>query len=273
MRVEGMEGKASICMTDESIAAFQEYLVKMGRSEETSKSYGRNLRYLQKWLSEDKRISYGTLNAFRQDMMDEGSTPANVNVRISAANSYVSWCGHRELQALNSLKIEKRAAPELTRREYIRMLQAARSEGNEMGYYLLRLFGEAGLRVQDIPRVTPRVVQEGKVVQGRGGGAQTVRFPKNLRQELLSYAERNGFGDDRLLISFNGKTCARSWLNWQIKQIGYAARVAEEKANPKSLRQMYQKTYNEIRSNVEVLIDQAYDQMLELERDEISWGA
>ena len=44
--------------------------------------------------------------------------------------------------------------PELTRTEYLRLLQTARALGRERVYLLVKLFGTTGLTVQELEKVT-----------------------------------------------------------------------------------------------------------------------
>ena len=50
------------------------------------------------------------------------------------------------------------------------------------------------------------------------------------------------------------------------------ARVESEKANPRCLRHMYEDTQKNIQTNMMVLMEQLYEQMLEQEEISIRWG-
>ena len=57
---------------------------------------------------------------------------------------------------------EQFLSPELTRQEYIRMPQTAKSPGGERGCLPTRLFATTGLAVLDPPQVTAEVVMRGR---------------------------------------------------------------------------------------------------------------
>ena len=71
--------------------------------------------------------------------------------------------GCRDFQVTRQLLPEEFEAPELTRREYVRMLQTARSLEDERGYVLTKLFATTGIAVLDIPSVTVEAVRSGQL--------------------------------------------------------------------------------------------------------------
>ena len=75
--------------------------------------------------------------------------------------------------------------PELTRNEYLRMLQTAKALKNERVYFLIKVFANVDLPVQQASKLTVEAAEEGKLVINRGGGREIIRLPKCLCQELL----------------------------------------------------------------------------------------
>lgn len=63
----------------------------------------------------------------------------------------------------------------------------------------------------------------------------------------------------------------RSNIGHSIKRVSRDARVAEEKVNPRCLWKMYQSTQEGIQANVAILIEQAYERMLEQEQLIVGW--
>ena len=119
-----------------SPAAVEEFLadmVRRGRAAATITAYRRNLRALYAWLPEgDKGIYRDTLPRWRRDMLERGVAPRTVNARLAAANSLLRYLGRQELQALGQVSArETGEQPELTRGEYLRLLDAARRLGKE----------------------------------------------------------------------------------------------------------------------------------------------
>ena len=70
-----------------------------------------------------------------------------VNGAMSAANSLLEYCGHREFQVQDLPAPAADAQPELTRSEYIRLLQAAKMQGKARTYLLVKSLALLGLGI------------------------------------------------------------------------------------------------------------------------------
>ena len=174
------QGTAELRLTEECIASFLEELARKGRTPGTLDTYQRNICSLYDALPEDKTLLPGTLDRWQQDMLAEGYSPRTVNTRLSVANHLVAFLGRRELQTRGTLQIGEGGTPELTRREYLRLLSTARILGKERIYLLVKLFGSTELAVGDLEQLTVEAL--------RGEEACPVRLPDFLRRELLDYA-------------------------------------------------------------------------------------
>ena len=254
-------------LTREGIHDFLKSLEEMGKSAETVKNYARSLDKLYAWLPGGKWLTEETLADWRDFMLAEGCASATVNMRISAANGYLAFVGRRDLQLLNQLEKKQAEVPELTRTEYLRLLQTARNLGNSTGYFIVKLFGDTGIRPQDLPKVTVEAAQAGEIVLKE----RVLRLPDCLQKELLAYAKAQGKARGPLIAQRDGRPMARTQVNKQIERLCHDAQVPEEKASPECLRQLYRQTYGEIEQNISVLIRQAYDHLLEAEQATIGW--
>ena len=101
-----------VVMTEEDMQRFLSDYAKMNRSEGTVKFYHRKLKRFYDDLPADKTIRYGTLQNWRESLLQDGYTPGSVNAFLSAANSYLDYIGHREYQLAGQLKDEKLPQPE-----------------------------------------------------------------------------------------------------------------------------------------------------------------
>lgn len=158
-------------ITPEAIRAYLDTLSGRGRSRGTIQVYAARLEALYAGLPPDKRISPGTLAAWRETLLAQGYSPGTVNTHLSAANGLLDYLGRRDLQLVGQLEPEPAVRPELTRAEYLRLLQAARSLEKERTYLLVKVFALLGLPVGELPRLTVEQVQAGHVLV-RGNGAQ-----------------------------------------------------------------------------------------------------
>ena len=254
-------------MTEDDISAFLRSLKANGRSAGTIEEYKNSLHTLSSFLPADKQIGPDTLRQWRQSMIDRYSI-RTINARISAANSFLLFYGRRGLTLSGQLKAADGPQPELTRKEYLRLLQAAKLLRKERLYLLIKLFACTGIAVKDIGKVTVAAVRSGTIqTDGKNG---LIRLPACLQKEILAYAEHSGL-QDAGFVTRRGKPLRRTNITDMIRSLCSTAQVAEEKGNPRCLRKLYARTQEGIRQNIETLAEQAYLRLLEQEQNVAGW--
>lgn len=258
-------------LTLEDIDLFLEEMRGKGRVEGTLSWYRRGLHHLYKVLPEDKHIQRGTLASWREQLLESGYATRTVNLFISAANSFLDYKGLREYQLSEQLKPEEKLQPELSRAEYLRLLQTARTLGRERVYLLVKLFGSTGLQLQELSKVTVEAVKEGRVTISPAGTKQVLHIPAFLSRELLAYAERCGRQSGPIFLTREGVPMSRTNVSTGIRQLCVAAHVPEEKGNPRCLRKLYLSTRAGIEANIALLVEQAHNRMMEQEQLTIGW--
>mgnify|MGYP005761561009 FL=1 len=261
---------SSLYVTQDDIKKFLESL-KGTRTQGTIDEYGYAIRLLYEFLPADKCISPHTLSQWREAMLKEKYSHRTINARISAANSFLIYCGKREWKLENQLEPEVYRQPELTRNEYLRLLQAAKLAGKEREYLLIKLFACTGIAVKDISRVTVDAVRSGVISVGSKSGKQMIRIPVCLQKEMLEFTRGSGITSGKIFLTRKGTQMRRTNIADNIRLLCQPAQVPEEKGNPRCLRKLYQDTQESIRQNIEVLVDQAYIRMLENEQLTIGW--
>lgn len=257
----------SVLLTPELIEEYLETLQETGCTPNTLNTYRMKLTQLYQYLPEDKRIRPGTLTQWQDDLLDAGYAPSSVNVSTAAANGLIIYCGHRELQTEKPLKCDPTIQPELTRNEYLRLLSTAKLLEKEQVYLLIKVLGSMGLALCDLPQLTVQAVQDGKI---RISSA-ILHIPGCLQEELLDYIHRKGFTSGPVFVTKTGKPIRRTSVTAMIRRLCRDAQVPCDKATPRCLRKLYQTTQASIQENVVLLVEQAYDRLLEKEQLTIGW--
>lgn len=250
---------------------FFRYLEDSRRGDGTLESYRRTLLSLYERLPEEKTMNRGTLLDWKEEMLSSGYAVRTVNARISAVNSFLEYRDRRDLQIHPVSAPKNDAVPELTRREYLRLLNTARMLKRERTYFLIKTICCAGVRVQQLSQVTVEAVEAGSAVIRGQCRDQVLHIPPVLREELLAYADRHGIRSGPLFVTRNGSPVNRSNVSDSIRRLCRDAQVPEEKGNPRCLLKLHQTTYRSIRNSVAVLIEQAYDRILEEEQLNAAW--
>ncbi len=263
---------AGVRLSRDGIEQFMAVCRSEGRVEGTLKWYRRGLNRLYDDLPEDKTIRHGTLEHWREHLVKNGYAPSTINSYLSVNNAYLDFVGHREYQLANQLKPETELQPELTRTEYLRLLQTARALDKEKAYLLVKLFGTTGLTVQELDKITVEAVREGKLTVTFCRNKQVLRIPEGLQRELLDYARRNGYLSGPIFLTKEGTPMSRTYVSTIIRQLCMAAKVPGEKGNPRCLKRLYQTTRAGIEDNIALLVEQAMERMLEQEQFMIGWN-
>lgn len=223
---------AGQAVTPELIHAFLEEMRKKGLRAGSVKTYRAKLESLYQELPQPKQIKPGTLAKWKQQLLAEGYAPRTVNLSISAANNFLAWLGRRDLRLTDMMELPDRALPELTRKEYLRLLQTARNLENERSYLLIKVFATTGLNVQELSKLTVESVREGRLIVSPNGSKRLIRLPACLQSELSHYIRCNQIADGPVFRTRGGVALCRSVVTKYIRDLCHDARVDENQREP-----------------------------------------
>ena len=258
-------------LTPEILADYGAQMRQQGRREDGVRNCEKVLRQFYDALPADKTVTKNSLPAWREQLLSENYAIRSVNSKVSMVNALLESMGCRDFQVTRQLLPEEYEAPELTRREYVRMLQTARSLEDERGYVLTKLFATTGIAVLDIPSVTVEAVRSGQLLIKSGKKTEIIRFPASLQEDLLRYASDNGRPAGMIFTKKNGTPIERTQVSLYIQKLAQAAQVPAEKGNIRALRQLYKTTISGIEANFDLLVRQAYERQLETEQLSVGW--
>ena len=258
-------------LTPEILADYGAQMRQQGRREDGVRNCEKVLRQFYDALPADKAVTQNSLPAWREQLLSENYAIRSVNSKVSMVNALLESMGCRDFQVTRQLLPEEFEAPELTRREYVRMLQTARSLEDERGYVLTKLFATTGIAVLDIPSVTVEAVRSGQLPIRSGKKTEIIRFPASLQEDLLRYAAESGRSTGMIFTKKNGTPIERTQVSLYIQKLAQAAQVPAEKGNIRALRQLYKTTILGIEANFDLLVRQAYERQLETEQLSVGW--
>ncbi len=198
-----------------------------------------------------------------------------INVHITVANQYFRWCGRLELLRghIKSETATDPPTPTVTRAEYLKLLRTARALGKQRTYLLIKLFATTDLPLQCLDQVTAEVVKAGQGTLDYHGVTIDFRCPPPLQRELLDYMARSGVYRGPVFVTRNNRPLSRIAVFKSMQELCQAAGVPEEKGDPRSFRNLYKATQQELDDHLAVLKNQMYDQMIEMEQAAVGWPA
>lgn len=269
MKSRSNDNPIGASLTPKAVQSFLAQQQAKGLSPETLKSYAAALERLREFVGEGGEIGPSTLAAWVAKMQRDGYANSTINAHISAANGLLRFL-HRGDLAADLLDWVPSPTPEITRGEYIRLLQTARLMGNARAYLLVKLLANTDLQLRDLPAVTVENVSTGRVPLA-GGAPRLLYLPAVLRRDLLAYARGQGVKSGPIFVGRDGKPVNRSVVTWLIQKLAEDARVPAEKATPRALHKLYQALADDIRRDLELQARQIYDNMLDAEQAAIAW--
>ena len=184
--------------------------------------------------------------------------PASVNSVLSSLNSffdYNEWYGCK----VKPLKIQKQIFAskdkELSKAEYERLLDAARSGKNERLYLLMQTICSTGIRVSEVRFVTAEAVKNGVASINCKGKLRQVFLPKVLCRILTQYMKKKKITSGPVFVSRTGKPLDRSNIWSDMKKLCEHAGVSKDKVFPHNLRHLFARTYYSLQKDIVRLAD------------------
>ena len=265
----------AVLLDKKSAEEFFLFLAGQKKTEGTIENYPHSLEKLYEYLPqktlEGRYITLPDLRRWQSDLLGQGYAVRTVNARMSAVNKFLEYRKRKDLQVPPMSAEKTGVQPELSRTEYLRLLNAAKLQQQERTYFLLKTIATVGIRMDELKEITVEHLNEGRIVMGKGEKKRTVRIPPLLQRELQGYAKRRGICSGALFLTKNGAPVNRKHVHYCFKQLCRDARVEEEKVTPGCLRNLYYRTYETIKNSIAVLMEQAYERMLEEEQISVGW--
>ena len=176
-------------MTLEQIESYGKTLRLEERCEATVQKYVGAATAFFGFLPEGKRVTRELALAWKAEISAKNAA-STVNVMLSAVNrffAFMSWDDIRIKRIKTQRRIFRDRDRELSKAEYLRLLDAARRRGNPRLYYLTQTLAATGIRVSELRFVTVESLRSGVTVVDCKGKRREILIPKNLRGKLLTY--------------------------------------------------------------------------------------
>ena len=120
-------------ITGEQLQAFRQRLVWEEKSPATIEKYLRDAADFTAWL-DGRAASKAAAGAWKAALLEAKLAPATINVKLAAVNRFLVFLGWPAFR-VKPLRIQRRLfrddSRELTRPEYLRLLETARTQGRE----------------------------------------------------------------------------------------------------------------------------------------------
>lgn len=243
-------------ITNSMIGDFANYLHSDEKSENTIEKYLRDVRVFCAF-AEAREISKAIVMEFKTSLV-ENYEVTSANSMIAAVNAFLRFMGWVDC-CIKQFKVQKKAfcseEKELTKAEYIRLVNAAKEKGNERLNLLLQTICGTGIRVSELQFITVEAVRKGEAVVSCKNKTRTVFIVRELQKKLLSYIKTKGITTGCIFITKSGKPISRCNIWREMKALCEQAGVSPDKVFPHNLRHLFARTFYGIEKDIAKLAD------------------
>ena len=242
-------------ITEEQIRRFAENLKRQEYGAGTIENYVRSIRAFSVWCQglPDKA---GVL-AWKAHLID-CYAPASVNAMLAGINCFFKFQGWSDCAA-KPLRLQRRSFSipewELSRDEYLRLIQTARASGNERLALVMETICATGIRVGEVGYITVEAARAGRTEIYLKGKIRTILIPRKLCGKLLRYARRQHTGSGKIFLTRRRNPLSRVQIWSEMKKLCAAAGVMESKVFPHNLRHLFVRTYDSLYKDIVKLAD------------------
>ena len=227
------------------LAAFRQWLLEEEREPATIEKYLREVRAFAAWLGGAPVTKEGA-TAWKACLTASGFQPGTVNGKLSALNKFFAFLGWSACR-VKYLKIQRRvfrsSERELSREEYARLLETARTLGRERLALLIETICATGIRVSELKYITAESVRDGRTEISLKGKIRTILIPGKLCRKLLKYAGKRKIASGEIFLTRSGKSLSRRQIWAEMKALCARAGVERTKVFPHNLRHLFARTF------------------------------
>ena len=243
-------------ITSNLIKDFENYLIDEEKASATLEKYVRDIKAFYSWISESEIDKRKVLD-YKEYLIGKFA-PASVNSVLSSLNSFFEFNNWYELK-VKMIKIQKQIFAqkdkELSKAEYVRLLDAAKAKRNERLYLLMQTICSSGIRVSELLYITVEAIKLKKATINCKGKMRIVLLPKELCRMLTEHAKIQKINSGPVFITKTGKPLDRSTIWKMMKALCESANVSKYKVFPHNLRHLFARTFYTLQKDIVRLSD------------------
>lgn len=244
-------------LTKQLIEDFFCYLKSEEKSQNTMEKYLRDVRAFAMYLN-GAEVTKETVIVYKGKLLSENYAARSVNSILASLNSLFSFLGWTDCR-VKTIKLQRQIycpeEKELTKAEYMRLVNTAKQKSNERLNLILQTICGTGIRVSELQFITVEAVKCGKAVVSLKGKTRSVFLVKELQKKLLRYAARQKIQSGAIFITRTGKSISRTNIWREMKSLCNQAEVNPQKVFPHNLRHLFARVFYGIEKDIAKLAD------------------
>lgn len=244
-------------ITTETLEQFKQYLIEEEKSAATVEKYLRDTAAFVVFLTA-REVTKELAISYKQKLIDEGYAVRSINSMLASLNGLFAFLGWYDCK-VKVIKLQRQIFcsedKELTKAEYIRLIQAAQQKKNARLNLIIQTICGTGIRVSELQFITVEAVKCGKAIVNCKGKTRTIFIVKSLNKKLLQYAKEKHITAGAIFITRTGKPVSRTNIWREMKNLCEEANVNPNKVFPHNLRHLFARTFYGIEKDIAKLAD------------------
>ena len=244
-------------LTEKQIAAFAVYLKSEEKSENTIEKYIRDVKAFAAYVGESDMTKESVIS-YKNKLISDNYAVRSINSMLASLNGLFSFLGWNDFK-VKSIKLHRQIycpeEKELTKAEYMRLVNTAKQKGNERLNLLIQTICGTGIRVSELQYITVESVKCGEAVVSLKGKTRSVFIVRELQKKLIRYAAEQKITSGAIFITRNGKPMSRTNIWREMKSLCEQAGVNPQKVFPHNLRHLFARTFYGIEKDIAKLAD------------------
>lgn len=243
-------------ITMQMLVDFANYLRSDEKSGNTIDKYMRDIKGF--WVfAKEQDVSKALTLGYKATLAEKYEI-TSANSMIAALNAFLRFAGWADC-CIKQFKMQKEAfcseEKELTKAEYIRLVNTAKQKGNERLNLILQTICGTGIRISELQYVTVEAVNRGEAVVSCKNKTRRIFIVRELRKKLLRYIREKGITTGSIFVTRSGKPMSRCNIWREMKALCQQAGVSSDKVFPHNLRHLFARTFYSVEKDIAKLAD------------------
>ena len=246
-----------VTLKREMVKEYERHLWLAERSSGTIQKYLHNIEQFRRYLPREKTVTKETVIAYKKSIAEKYAI-STANAALVALNGLFSFLGWRDCRVKPFKQqrcIFRDKERELSEKEYLSLLKAAKQKGNQRLFYIMETLCNTGIRISELQFITAEAVWTGTAVVKCKGKHRKVLLPQRLRKELQRYCKKNRIASGAVFITKTGKPISRTNVWGEMKRLCKAACVDAKKVFPHNFRHLFAVSFYHLEKDIAKLAD------------------
>lgn len=238
------------------IRDFENFLHSNEKSENTIEKYLRDVKAFCGFVG-TRKIDKSVVTEFKSYLAEKYEI-TSANSMIAAVNAFLKFTGLTEC-CIRQFKVQKKVfrpeEKELTKAEYMRLVNTAKKKGNERLNLILQTICGTGIRVGELRFITVEAAKCSEATVSLKGKTRSVFIVKELKKKLLLFAQEQNIKSGMIFVTRTGKAISRTNIWREMKALCKEANVNPQKVFPHNLRHLFARAFYGIEKDIAKLAD------------------